>query len=1163
MNRALVVLRLLWQRRVLVTLALVFLLLVVMLGAAVYASNLPQLSLDRQQTLVFGPTQFAPENPAALRVLVRDQTTGQPVANANVTVRLQARTGGVQTLYTGKTDARGTAPVSFKIPANVPRDETLIVETSSSAGYDRVQKAVTVQRPYKVLVTTDKPLYQPGQTIHLRALALAALDRQPAQNLGLDFLIEDPRGNKIYRKTITTSAYGVASVDFALADTLNPGTYKITAALGDTKSEKSVTVRSYVLPKFQVSIETDRSYYLPGERVTGRVRADYFFGKAVAKSDVTLKGIVYDVARAETVNLTGKTDADGVYAFSFTLPDYFAGRGLDKNRADFGIEVSVTDLANHTEQESAVLAIASAPIQIDAVPESGKLVAGVENILYVLTALPDGSPVECDVSLITSGSQLQAHTGKYGIAEVRLTPRGQAQFQVAARDAQGRSGSRTLTLASETTPDQILLRADSATYRVGDTIHLDAFSSGSVGTVYLDIIKEGQTLSTRALDVVNARASADVDVSADMIGALQLHAYHVERDGTIVRDTRVVVVEQPSDLNIAIQADQGTYRPGENSHVTFNVTNSKGQGVQSALGVSAVDESVFALAEQDPGFAKLYFLLTNELLDPKYQVKGWSLDEVVEIPPEPVPDPVRAAQTQSAQAAWAGAPPLDFAFRVNSQPEKIAAANQAQTNAFNGLTGWIAVFLALIPLAMGGLVIAHLHANKILGRSLAIWMGGVIGYCILSIVIIPVIFFVGAMLLQAKLAVVLVAVLGLAWLVAFGVLVGYAILRRNQWVQVALALLAAYLVLLGLLSFVGGKATVFGPWQAFFVIMTYLAGLGVLVLLSIGLLLQNEMAAGFAALMLALLVIPMTIWLALLPSAGPFLQVMGHPGLYMPPAYLTGCSAAPPGLQSTGSGNVLRDLGKEFSNTAAPMAVPTTAAVAPTVPAAGGPQVAASAPRVRQYFPETLYFNPQVITDENGKAALDIPLADSITTWRLGVMASSQRGELGAKDVGLRVFQDFFVDLDLPVALTQNDEISIPVAVYNYLQTAQTVKLQIDPQPWFTLQDDANKTLTIASNDISVVYFRIKAVDFGLQKLKVTALGEKLSDAIQREIRVYPDGKALQVTQSNWLKGDTTQTLEIPTNAIRGASRVEVKVFPGIVSQVLNGLDGMLAMPYG
>ena len=35
------------------------------------------------------------------------------------------------------------------------------------------------------------------------------------------------------------------------------------------------------------------------------------------------------------------------------------------------------------------------------------------------------------------------------------------------------------------------------------------------------------------------------------------------------------------------------------------------------------------------------------------------------------------------------------------------------------------------------------------------------------------------------------------------------------------------------------------------------------------------------------------------------------------------------------------------------------------------------------------------------------------------------------------------MDIDLPVTLTQNDEVAFPVAVYNYLKTPQTVKLDL------------------------------------------------------------------------------------------------------------------------
>lgn len=1165
MNTVRSLLRVLWQHRIAVMLALAFLLVAGFSAATYYAFNLPQFALDHQQTIVLGPTQFAPESPSALRVVVRDNETNQPVANANVVVQIAPKTGGAaQTLYTGKTDARGTAPVSFVLPADTAREQTLLIETQSPAGRDRIERAITVARSYKVLVTTDKPIYQPGQLIHVRALALGASDRVPAKGQAIEFLIEDPKGNKIYRKTFQASEYGIVSADFQLAETLHAGNYKITASLGDTKSEKTVNVKPYVLPKFKVAAETERSYYLPGERVSGKIRADYFFGKPVAKSDVTIKGIVYDVARAETINLTGKTDDNGIYTFSFVLPNYFAASGLTKDRADFGLEISVTDQANHTEQTSRVLPIASGAIIIDAVPESGRLVAGVENIIYILTSLPDGAPLETGLTITSAGTLQQTRTGKYGLAEVKLTPsRGMTTLAITAQDAQGRRATRSIQLQSETTASQILLRPERAVYRVGETMKLDAFTSNSTGTVYLDIIKERQTISTRAEDAVSGRATINVDVTAEMIGTLQLHAYHIERDGTLTRDTRVVVVEQPSALNVAILPDRDVYKPGDTSKITFSVTNAQGKGVPSALGIAGVDEAVFALAEQDPGFAKLYFLLQKELLEPKYQVKGFTLPDVVTAQPQAKPPELRVAQTQSAHAAWALATPFDFVLRANSQQEKRAAANKAQAEGLNNLAAWLAVFLSFVPVLMGGFVAAGLGAKHVLGKSLALWLAATLGYCIASPFFIGVIAIVGALFIQLKLGVIVVALVALALLVAFAIVAAHAILKRDGWLQAALILLATYFALMGIFAYSAPKALILNEWLAFAVILTYLGALASIVLIGIGLIVQKETAPGLAALLLVLIFIPATILLAMLPTAGPFLRALGHPALYIPPGWLTGC-AAPAGTPAPGSGNIFRNLqtGTGAKESGVVMLAAPTAAAPASAPKAAGEQ-AAEQPRVRQYFPETLYFNPQVITNENGTATLDIPLADSITTWRLAVTASSQRGELGANSAGIRVFQDFFVDLDLPVALTQNDEISMPVAVYNYLTTAQKVRLQIEKQPWFELQDQSEKVLTIAANDIDVVYFRIKAVNFGMQKLKVTALGEKMSDAIQREIRVYPDGKPFETTTSNWLKDATTQVVELPAQAISGASRVEVKIFPSVVSQVVNGLDGLLRMPFG
>ena len=46
----------------------------------------------------------------------------------------------------------------------------------------------------------------------------------------------------------------------------------------------------------------------------------------------------------------------------------------------------------------------------------------------------------------------------------------------------------------------------------------------------------------------------------------------------------------------------------------------------------------------------------------------------------------------------------------------------------------------------------------------------------------------------------------------------------------------------------------------------------------------------------------------------------------------------------------------------------------------------ADTPHIRSYFPEALYINPEIITDRKGRASIVIPMADSITTWRMAMI---------------------------------------------------------------------------------------------------------------------------------------------------------------------------------
>ena len=60
-----------------------------------------------------------------------------------------------------------------------------------------------------------------------------------------------------------------------------------------------------------------------------------------------------------------------------------------------------------------------------------------------------------------------------------------------------------------------------------------------------------------------------------------------------------------------------------------------------------------------------------------------------------------------------------------------------------------------------------------------------------------------------------------------------------------------------------------------------------------------------------------------------------------------------------------------------------------------------------------------------------------------------------------------------------------------------------------------------------------------------------------------PDGTKIEVVASDRLAGNVSKTITIPADSIADASKILVKIYPGVFSQVLEGTEGMLRLPGG
>ena len=234
---------------------------------------------------------------------------------------------------------------AFTVPEGLEGDHDLLITVKSRHGSDEIIKPVKIERSYRILLTSDKPLYQPGQTMHIRTLSLRNADSKPADGKYVTIEVEDSKANKVFKKRVRSSEYGIAATNFTLANEINYGRYTIRALIGDYSAEKKVEVKKYVLPKFKVSLETEKPYYLPGQKLAGTVNADYFFGKPANNAEVEIGIYTYEAELRQVGNVKGTTDPAGVYRFGFDLPSHFVGLPLEKGSALLFFNVSVTDQA--------------------------------------------------------------------------------------------------------------------------------------------------------------------------------------------------------------------------------------------------------------------------------------------------------------------------------------------------------------------------------------------------------------------------------------------------------------------------------------------------------------------------------------------------------------------------------------------------------------------------------------------------------------------------------------------------------------------------------------------------------------------------------------------------------------------------------------------------
>ena len=497
----------------------------------------------------------------------------------------------------------GTANVMLPVPR---------LERSRYEVHVRVDDVPEVSRAFVevvdgllLFVETDKPIYQPGQTVHVRLMTLdSALKPWPS---AAAIEVQDAKGIKVFRKEVETDEYGMVTVDMPLSVEPNVGVWKLTALAGDQKTQLDVRVERYVLPKYEVSITTARDWILASEPITGTVASEYSFGKPVV-GEVEIVASRYVGRWEEYARFSGPIDGET----TFELPPvrFVAGVPQSGGQGNVSLEVTVREKSTGYEQQtSKLLTVTSADTTLKVIPESRILKPCLPMGYLIIAQTPDGTPVDTDVSItITYLNEAFQEASTETIRVV--TERGKAIVKATAPayaaaltlEAQSGRSYTYLALQSGHSPSDSFIHIEQVTegdIAVGDIVQFRVNATREARNFYYEVLSRGAVVFT------DVSSSPDISFTATelMAPSSRILVYQILPNNEIAADYLPFSVEAAYAHDVQVDFSEEEVRPGD--AVDVNVQT---QG-ESRVGLVAVDRSVFILAENRLNLQQIF----NEL----------------------------------------------------------------------------------------------------------------------------------------------------------------------------------------------------------------------------------------------------------------------------------------------------------------------------------------------------------------------------------------------------------------------------------------------------------------------------------------------------------------------------------------------------------------------
>lgn len=222
----------------------------------------------------------------------------------------------------------------------------------------------------------------------------------------------------------------------------------------------------------------------------------------------------------------------------------------------------------------------------------------------------------------------------------------------------------------------------------------------------------------------------------------------------------------------------------------------------------------------------------------------------------------------------------------------------------------------------------------------------------------------------------------------------------------------------------------------------------------------------------------------------------------------------------------------------------------------------------------------------NGTVVLSKKVPDTITSWVISGFSINPDTGLGLTKAPktLKVYQPFFISLNLPYSVKRGEIVALPVILFNYLDVDVDAELTVHNDGQFEFVDagdddnddsvdgrmvDRKRNVAVTSNNGVSTMFLIKFIASGGINIRVTAVTPIAGDAIERILKVEPEGIPQFVNEPIFVdlretgEFDETVRIEVPETVVADSLKINVNAIGDLLGGTMQNLQTLIRLPTG